>query len=75
MAPVASPPEWKPSLITTAVAVALLLLVLAILIGNTMIAISFLRGRKDNLKGIGSRDDSAMEELHRRIENLTGKKG
>jgi len=60
--------------ISNAVIVALLLLVLVILIGNTMIAVAFLRGRKDNFRGVGSRDKSALEELHRRVENLTGKK-
>ena len=59
---------------TTAVLVIALILVLVILAGNTMIAVAFLRGRKDNFKGMRGRDDEAMDELHRRVEELSHKK-
>jgi len=59
---------------TTTVLVALLLLVLTVLVGNTMIAIAFLRGRKDNFKGVGGRDGNEIDELHHRIEELSRKK-
>jgi hypothetical protein len=59
---------------STAVLIIALILVLVILIGNTLIAVAFLRGRKDNFKGIQGRDDAAMNELHQRVEELSKKK-
>jgi hypothetical protein len=54
--------------------VVLLILVIVVLVGNTMIALAFLRGRKDNFKDLGSRDQAAMDELHRRVQEISKKK-
>ncbi|HUI89990.1 MAG TPA: hypothetical protein VLX61_14830 [Anaerolineales bacterium] len=51
-----------------------LILVLVILAGNTMIAVAFLRGRKDHFKTLGGRDDAALDELHRRVQEISRKK-
>jgi hypothetical protein len=59
---------------STAILVILLILVLVILAGNTMIAVAFLRGRKDNFKGLRGRDDEALDELHRRVQEISKKK-
>ncbi len=59
---------------STAVLVVLLILILVILVGNTMIAVAFLKGRKGNFKGIRGRDEEARDELHRRVEKISGKK-
>jgi hypothetical protein len=61
--------------ISTAVLVALLVLILVILVGNTMIAVAFLKGRRGDFKGMRGRDEEARDELHRRVEKITGKKG
>lgn len=53
----------------TALMVVGLLLVIIILVGNTMIAIAFLRSR-GGLKPTQGRDREAMDELHRRVEAL-----
>jgi hypothetical protein len=59
---------------STAILVILLILVLVILAGNTMIAVAFLHGRKDNFKGLRGRDDEALDELHRRVQEISKKK-
>jgi len=59
---------------STAALVIVLMLVLVILAGNTMIALAFLRGRKDKFKGLGGRDQAAMDELHRRVQEIPRKK-
>ena len=59
---------------STAVLIIVLVLALVILAGNTMIAVAFLRGRKDNFKGLRGRDDSAMDELHQRVQEISKKK-
>ena len=59
---------------STAILVILLILVLVILAGNTMIAVAFLRGRKDNFKNLRGRDDEALDELHRRVQEISKKK-
>ncbi len=59
---------------STAVLIIALILALVIIAGNTMIAIAFLRGRKDNFKNLNTRDQDAMDELHRRVEELSRKK-
>jgi hypothetical protein len=53
-----------------AVLIAVLLLVAIILVGNTMIAIAFLRGRRGDFNSIQGRDREAMDELHRRVQGL-----
>jgi hypothetical protein len=58
---------------STAILIIILVFALVILIGNTMIAVAFLRGRKDNFKALGSRDNSALDELHRRVQEITKK--
>ncbi|MCL4530332.1 MAG: hypothetical protein M1282_13070 [Chloroflexi bacterium] len=59
---------------STAVLIIALILVIVIIAGNTMIAVAFLRGRKDNFKNLNTRDQDAMDELHRRVEELSHKK-
>jgi hypothetical protein len=59
---------------TTPLLVLVLVLALVILVGNTMIAVAFLRGRKDEFKGVGGREDAAIDELHRRVQDLQAKK-
>ena len=58
----------------SALSIVLLLLVLIILVGNTMIAIAFLRGRGGDFKSIQGRDREAMDELHRRVQSLPGRR-
>ena len=59
---------------STAILVVALILALVILAGNTLIAVAFLRGRKDNFKGLRGRDEGAMDELHRRVQEISKKK-
>ena len=59
---------------STAILVVALILALVILAGNTLIAVAFLRGRKDNFKGLRGRDEAAMDELHRRVQEISKKK-
>jgi hypothetical protein len=59
---------------STAILVVALILALVILAGNTLIAVAFLRGRKDNFKGLRGRDEAAMDELHRRVQEISNKK-
>ena len=53
-----------------ALLIAVLLLALIILVGNTMIAIAFLRGRRGDFKSVQGRDREAMDELHERVKAL-----
>ena len=59
---------------STAVLVIVLILVLVILAGNTMIAVAFLRGRRDKFNFLRGRDDEAKDELHRRVQEISRKK-
>jgi len=59
---------------STAILIVALILAIVILAGNTMIAVAFLRGRKRNFKALGGRDDSALDELHRRVQEISKKK-
>ena len=59
---------------TTGILIVLLILTLVIIAGNTMIAVAFLRGRKDVFKGTRGKTDEDMEELHHRVEELSRKK-
>jgi len=59
---------------TPGVLIILLVLALVIIAGNTMIAVAFLRGRKDHFKGTRAKTDEAMDELHQRVEELSKKK-
>jgi hypothetical protein len=56
--------------VTTALLIALLVLAVIILIGNTMIAVAFLRGKGTDLKSLQGRDREAMDELHQRVQAL-----
>jgi prefoldin subunit 5 len=47
---------------------------LVIIAMNTMIAVAILRGRKDNIDEAFNRDKKAMDELHKRVEELEKKK-
>ncbi len=58
---------------STAILIIVLILALVILVGNTLIALAFLRGRKGNFKALGGRDDSALDELHRRVKEISKK--
>jgi hypothetical protein len=53
----------------TALMIVGLLLVVIILVGNTMIAVAFLRSR-GGWKGMQGRDREAMDELHKRVQGL-----
>ncbi len=57
-----------------ALLIVLLLLVLIILVGNTLLAVAFLRGRRGGLKSIQGRDREAMDELHKRVQALPSKR-
>lgn len=58
----------------TAVVIAVLLLALVILAGNTMIAVAFLKGRKGKFNGVRGHDDEAIDELHERVQALPPKR-
>jgi hypothetical protein len=55
----------------SAVMIVVLVLSIAILVGNTMIAIAFLRNRRKNMRTRRESEQDAMEELHRRVQDLT----
>ena len=57
----------------SAVLVVVLILSLVILVGNTMLAIAFLRGRRNDLKSSQQGQQDAMDELHRRVQDLAAK--
>ena len=57
----------------TALMIVGLLLVLVVLVGNTMIAVAFLRSR-GGWNGMQGRDREAMDELHRRLQALPPKR-
>jgi hypothetical protein len=57
-----------------ALLVVVLLLVVIILVGNTMMAIAFLRGRRGDFKSVQGRDREAMDELHKRVQGLPPKR-
>jgi hypothetical protein len=57
----------------TALMIVGLVLVLIILVGNTMIALAFLRSR-GGWKGLQGRDRDAMDELHKRVEALPARR-
>ena len=50
------------------------LVALVIIIMNTMLAVATLRGRKDNIDEVFNRDQKAMDELRKRVEELEEKK-
>ena len=58
----------------TAKEIIALVLVVIVLLLNTMIAIGFLRGRRDELRSFRDRDATARDELHRRVQDLTTKR-
>jgi hypothetical protein len=57
-----------------AVLAALLFLALVILAGNTLLAVAFLRGRRDRSGSPRAGDDNAMDELHARVQELEQKR-
>jgi prefoldin subunit 5 len=58
----------------SALLVIVLILSLVILVGNTMMAIAFLRSRRSKLKSSQSKDQDAMDELHRRVQELADRR-
>jgi hypothetical protein len=56
------------------VLIIVLLLVLVILVGNTMIAIAFFKGKRGEYRSVQGRDQEAMDELHRRVQQLPFKR-
>jgi len=58
---------------STAVLIALLILALVILLGNAMIAVAFLRARRNRTKSLQAGGSEAMDELHKRVQELTSK--
>ncbi len=61
-------------MISTGVIILVLVVSIVILVGNTMIAIAFLRGRENNYKNQKQHKDQELDELHRRVEELNKKK-
>ncbi|MFH1185639.1 MAG: hypothetical protein V1755_11480 [Chloroflexota bacterium] len=57
-----------------ALLIVVLLLVVIILVGNTMMAIAFLRGRRGDFKSVQGRETEAMDELHKRVQALPAKR-
>lgn len=57
----------------SALLIVVLILSLVILVGNTMLAIAFLRGRRSNMKSAQGSQQDAMDELHRRVQELSDK--
>ena len=53
-----------------AVLAVLLILAVLILVGNTLIAIAFLRGRKTPQASSRGAENKALDELHRRVQEL-----
>jgi len=53
-----------------AVMAVLVILAVLILVGNTLIAIAFLRGRKHPQGSSRGAADKALDELHRRVQEL-----
>jgi flagellar basal body-associated protein FliL len=58
---------------STAILIVLLLLALIVLLGNVMMAMAFLRGRRDRTKPSEADGSAAMDELHKRVQELTSK--
>ena len=58
----------------SALLVILLILSLVILVGNTMMAIAFLRTRRSHLKSAQGGEQDAMDELHRRVQELADRR-
>lgn len=52
--------------------IALVVSALVILL-NTITAVAILRGRKGNIEDVLNRDQEAMDELHKRLEELEKK--
>ncbi|HET6845353.1 MAG TPA: hypothetical protein VFH29_00880 [Anaerolineales bacterium] len=50
-----------------------LILSLVILVGNTMLAIAFLRSRRSDWRSSRGSLQDAMDELHRRVRDLSNK--
>jgi hypothetical protein len=53
-----------------AVQAVLLILALVILVGNTMIAIAYMRSRRGNSGFLHGHDDKAMDDLHDQVQKL-----
>ena len=58
---------------STAVLVVVLILALVILVGNTLLAVAFLRGRKKNSTSFTRTENKAIDELHARVQGLSRK--
>ena len=58
---------------STAILIVLLILALVILLGNVMLAMAFLRGRNVRKQSPEAGGSGAMDELHKRVQELTGK--
>lgn len=46
---------------------------LTVIVANTMIAVSAMRGRKNDIANISNRDQKAMDELSKLVEGLKEK--
>ena len=55
----------------SAVMIIVVILSIVVLVGNTMIAIAFLRDRRNKTRTRRQTEQDAMEELHRRVQELT----
>ena len=56
------------------VLIAVLLLAVVILVANTLLAVAFVRGRGGDFGSVRGREDDAMEELHKRVQDLPMKR-
>jgi hypothetical protein len=56
------------------VLIAVLLLALVILAANTLLAVAFLRDRKGGFRSLRGHGDDALEELHKRVQELPEKR-
>jgi hypothetical protein len=56
------------------VLIALLVLAVVILVANTFLAVAFLRGRGSHFGSVRGREQDAMEELHKRVQDLPAKR-
>jgi hypothetical protein len=58
----------------TLVQIGVLALALVILAANTLLAIAFLRSRGGPARAPRGRDEDALDELHRRVQELPAKR-
>jgi hypothetical protein len=58
----------------TLVEIGLVVLALVIVAANTLLAVAFLRSQRGPSRTSRGRDDDALDELHRRVQELPAKR-